>query len=439
MLRRPQASLYSVVSCFLLAGALTGAPGNGKIQIVRDVKVHTMGAAGTIPHATIVIIDGKFAGVGTSTKALAIGGSSQIIDGRGLEAYPGMINAWSNIGLTEISSVPATNDGAEMGDFNPHLLAFSAVHPASEHIPVARVNGITTCLSAPSGGLIPGQATLLHLDGWTPDEMAISKSAGLVVNFPGFALRRESSGDAEPAPGSRREPFAALKKAQESRVRELSELLEKARHYEKARTADPSTLRDGRLEALTPVVQGRMTVFLKADTARDIRNAVEFAGKEKLKAVIVGGREANKVAELLKKENVPVILESIVRLPSREDDPYDAPFTVPRDLARAGVRFALTSPSSADVRNLPYEAGFAEAYGLPHLEALRAITSSAAEILGVSGKLGTIEAGKVADLVITDGDLLELRTQVRYLFIAGKNVGLESKHTRLYEKYRARQ
>jgi len=434
MTRLSKCVCLAIVSA-TLAAALTAAD-NRKIYVIRDAKVHTMGPAGTLPRATIIIINNKIAGVGPNVKALSIGSSYPIIDGRGLEVYPGLINAWSNIGLTEISAVPATNDSTEMGDFNPHLLAFSAVHPASEHIPVARVNGITTSLSVPSGGIISGQAALLHLDGWTTDEMAILKSAGMVINFPSLTGRGGRGGGS--AQGSRREPFSETKKTYEKRLKELSDLMEAARHYEKARSANPSAPRDRRLDALVPVVQGQRPVFLRADSARDIRNAVEFAKKEKLKVIIQGGNEANKVADLLKKENVPVILDSIVQLPAREDDPYDAPFTLPRDLAKAGVRFALTSPGSADIRNLTYEAGFAEAYGLAHEDALRAITASPAEILGVADRIGTIEAGKIADLVITDGDILEPRTQVKQVFIAGKSVGLESKHTRLYQKYLAR-
>jgi imidazolonepropionase-like amidohydrolase len=428
-----------LVTAILLAVGLAGGAGTNKIYVIRDAKVHTMGPAGTIPHATLVIIGNKIAGVGQNVKALAIGGSNPIIDGRGLEVYPGLINAWSNIGLTEISSVPATNDSTEMGDFNPQLLAFSAVHPASEHIPVARVNGITASLSAPAGGIISGQATLLHLDGWTTDEMTLLKSAGMVINFPSLEGRTRFGSGEGFFPDSRRAPFSETKRNYEKRVKELSDLMEQARHYEKARAADPSTPRDHKLEALVSVIQGRLPVFLEADSAGDIRNAVEFAKKEKLRAVIRGGRDANKVADLLKKENVPVILDSIVKLPAREDDAYDAPFTLPRDLAKAGVRFALTSPSSSNIRNLPYEAGFAEAYGLAHMDALRAITLSPAEILGVADKIGTIEVGKIADVVVTDGDILEIRTQIKHLFIAGKNVSLETKHTRLYQKYLARQ
>lgn len=212
-------------------------------------------------------------------------------------------------------------------------------------------------------------------------------------------------------------------------------MLEAARHYAKACDANSATDRDRQLDALVPLVKGQLTAFMQAQTARDIRNAVEFAKKEKLKFVIQGGREAAKVADLLKKENVTVILDSIVALPTRQDDPYDARFTVPKELAAAGVKFALTTPSASDVRNLPYEAGIAQAYGLSHEEALKAVTLYPAQILGVADKIGSIEPGEIADLAVTEGDLLEIRTQVKNLFIAGNNVSLETKHTLLYKKY----
>ena len=262
--------------------------------------------------------------------------------------------------------------------------------------------------------------------------MAILKSAGMVMQLPSAGGGRGGRGGGSPAPGAQ---AADAARSAQQQIGELTELLEKARHYARAREANPATERDRQLDALVPVVKGQMTVFLQAQTARDIRSAIDFAKKEKLKFVIQGGREANKVADLLKKENVAVILDSIVSLPSRQDDPYDARFTLPKELAAAGVKFALTSPSASDVRNLPYEAGFAQAYGLSHEEALKAVTLYPAEILGVADRVGTIEPGKIADLVVTDGDLLEIRTQVKNLMIAGKDVSLETKHTLLYKKY----
>ncbi len=422
-----------IIACFMIAG-IGRLAAQEQAFVIRNARVHTLSAAGTLERASVAIAGGRIVGVGPSVK---VPPGARIIDAGGLEVYPGMINAWSNIGLTEIGAVDVTNDSREQGDYKPQLLAFSAVNPASEHIPVARTNGITSSLSAPSGGVIAGQAVLLHLDGWTADEMAVLKSAGMVISFPSLRQTRSFAGI-----GTGRAPrrsFAEIKREYEKQVKELSEWLEEARHYARARQANPATLTDLKLEALVPVVERRMTVFLIANTARDIRNAVEFGGREKLKFVIQGGLEADQVADLLKKGNVPVILDPVIALPTREDDPYDARFTLPRDLARAGVKFAIASTSSSDLRNLPYEAGVAAAYGLAREEALRAVTLSPAEILGVSDRIGSIETGKIADLVITDGDLLEIRTQVKHLFIAGRNVSLENRHTRLYERYRDRQ
>ena len=420
-----------VLACAAASGLrLTAA--EPRAYVIRDARVHTLSGAGSLQRASVVMVDGKITAVGPGARIPA---GATVIPGQGLEVYPGMVNAWGNLGLTEIPSVPATVDSAEMGDYNPHLLAFTAIHPSSEHFPVARVNGITTALSAPSGGIISGQTVLLHLDGWTADEMALGKSAGMVINFPSLSARRGRFGGGGGFEGARRQTFAERKRTYDRQLRELSELLAEARHYAAARSANPTTERDRKLDALVPVVKGEMAVFLLADSARDIRNAVEFARREKLRVVLQGGREANQVADLLKRENVPVILGSIVELPTREDDSYDARFTVPRDLAKAGVKFALTSPSTEFARDLPYEAGFAAAYGLSHADALKAVTLAPAEILGVADRIGSIEVGKLADLVVTDGDLLELRTQVKNLFVAGRNVSLETRHTRLYEKY----
>ncbi len=425
-------TVTTVLFTVLLAAVLTSGSSQNSAYVIRNARVHTMASAGTLASASVVILDGRIADVGASVRAPA---GAQVINGQGLEVYPGMVNAWGNIGLTEIGAVAVTNDSNELGDFKPQLLAFSAVHPASELIPVARANGITASLSAPSGGIIAGQAVLLHLDGWTADEMAILKSAGMAIDFPGFGGRGRFGGGARVGA---RQTFSEMKRIQEKQVKDLTELLEKARHYARAREVNPATERDRQLDALIPVVRGEMTVFIGADTARDIRNAVEFARQQKLKFVIRGGREAVQVADLLKKENVPVILGSIIALPTREDDPYDARFTVPRDLAKVGVKFALTAPSSSDMRNLPYEAGFAQAYGLSHEEALKSVTLYPAEILGVADRIGSIEKGKIADLVVTNGDLLEIQTQIKNLFIAGRNVSLETRHTRLYQQYLAR-
>jgi len=428
-MNRSRPSIIILTLAALTAMVLSLGAAEDSTLVIRDAKVHTLSAAGTIERASIVIVDGVITDVGPKVK---VPSGARSIRARGLEVFPGMINAWSNIGLTEVGAVDVTNDSREMGEFTPQLLAFSAVHPASEHIPVARVNGITAALSVPSGGVIAGQAVLLHLDGWTADEMAILKSAGMVMTFPstgGGGGRRFGR-----SPRQTRSP-SEIKREYGKKVGEISELFARARHYAKAREANPATAINLELEALVPVVRGQMTVFIQANSARDIRNAVEFAGTEGLRFVIVGGLEANEAAEVLKEANIPVLLDAIIALPARRDDPYDSRFTLPRDLAESGVKFALTLPASSNVRNLPYEAGFAVAYGLPYEEALKSVTLYPAQILGVGDRLGSIESGKIADLVITDGDILEVRTQIKHLIIAGKEVSLSTKHSELYQKF----
>jgi len=432
MQTRAKQTIILFSGLLLLAAALSLSGADNRAFVIRDAKVYTLGAAGVLERASVVIVDGKIADVGANVKTPS---GAQVIQGTGLEVYPGMINAMSTVGLTEVGAVDVTVDTTEMGDYKPQLLAFQAINWTSEHFPVARVSGVTASISAPAGGVISGQAALLHLDGWTSEEMALMKSAGMVVNFPSMGGGGGRGGGGGFAPAGRGRAFSEVKREYDRRVKELSEWLEKTRHYARAVETNPSTARNRELEALVPVVKGQMLVLMRAESARDIRNALEFANKEKLKLAVVGGRDAVEAAEVLKKENVPVILGSIYSLPSRPDDPYDSRYTVPAQLAKAGVRFALTSPSPADTRNLPFEAGMSVAYGLSREDALKAITFSPAEILGVADRIGSIEKGKIADLVITDGDLLEIRTQVKNVFIAGKNVPLESKHTRLYQQY----
>lgn len=437
MNRRLHSTMTMAAGAVLLIAALSLSGAENRAFVIRDAKVYTLSSAGTLERASVVVADGRIVDVGTNVRVPA---GAQVIQGKGLEVYPGMVNAWSTIGLTEIPSVEVTVDTTEQGDYKPHIEAFHAIHVESEHIPVARVNGITASISAPAGGVISGQAVLMHLAGWTIDEMAILRSAGTVINFPSFGGGggRGAGGGGAPAGQARGQAFAEQRREYERRVKELAEWLERARYYDRALKANPAMARDRVLEALVPAAKGERLVLLRAESARDIRNAVEFAKKEKLKFVIVGGRDAVQAADVLKKENVGVILGSIYTLPTREDDPYDARYTVPAQLAKAGVKFALTSPSPSDTRNLPYEAGMAVAWGLPREEALKAVTLYPAELLGVADRLGSIEKGKIADLVVTDGDLLELKTQVKNVFIAGRNISLDSKHTRLYQEYIAR-
>lgn len=425
-------SLFSVC-VFCLGAALFG-----QSYVINNARIVTVSGP-VIEGGSIVIQDGRIADVG---KKVVIPAGAKIIDARGLSVYPGAIDLNTSVGLTEIGSVSATVDTTEIGEFNPHLLAYTAIQPASEHIPVVRANGVTTVVSAPSGGTLSGQAVLINLDGWTVEEMAVKKSAGMVLNFPTVTARLGFGGGGGGGFGAPRRGYAELKREYDRRIKELENLLDKARHYAKATEARSSNAAlpafdtDLKLKALAPVVRGELPLLVHVSRVGDIRNAIDFAEKQKLKIVLIGVRDAGKAISILKDKKIPVVYGPVQALPTHEDDAYDLPYSTPGLLAKAGIPFAIsTSGEVGFVRNLLYEAGTAAAFGLSKEEALKAITLYPAQILGVSDRLGSIEKGKIANLVVTDGDLLELRTNVKQVFIAGKPVSLETRHTRLYEKY----
>jgi imidazolonepropionase-like amidohydrolase len=408
--------------------------------VIRGARVVTVSGA-DIDNATVIISNGRVSAVGAGVSAPA---DAQVIDAAGLWVYPGMIDAGTNMGLTEISSgAPGTIDTAELGDMNPNAAAIWAVNPHSSHIAVTRVEGVTSVLSMPSGGVISGQAAFINLAGSSPREMAVAPQAALVIDFPrvgggggGFAAFLQAQ------QGITQDALSA----RDRRVEELRRMFRDAEAYGRAQDAyakDPKTVprpaTDLRLAALVPYARGERPVILRADRERDIRGAVRFAEEMKLRPVILGGSDAWKAAQFLKEKNVPVILDSTLNLPLREDDPYDTLYEGASKLQAAGVRFAIsTGDSGAHVRDLPFHAGMAAAFGLPRAEALKAVTLYPAQIMGVGDRLGSIEVGKLANLVVTDGDILEARTRVRHLFIAGRQIPLVSRHTMLYEQFKDR-
>jgi imidazolonepropionase-like amidohydrolase len=412
------------------------AMAQGKTYAITGAKIYPVSGP-PIPSGTIVIKDGKIAAVGTS---VGVPSGAQVINGKGLEVYPGMFNAVTQLGLVEVGQgEPGTVDTNELGEYNPQIAAATAVHPASEHIPVVRANGITQTVSVPSGGVISGQGSLIHLAGWTIDEMLGKKSAVMVVNWPTLSAGRGFGGGGGFG-GARRQPYSELKAEYDRRVAELTDWLDRARHYAQAmeKGSKENFTRDEKLEALVPVVKGEEPVLVMANDDRDIKNAVDFCEKQKLRMILGRGREAWKVKDLLKQKNIPVILGRTHALPASEDEPYDRPFTAAAELAAAGVKIAFATFDIEFVRRLPDEAGMAVAFGLSHDEALKAVTINPAQMFGVDKDLGTLEAGKIANVIVTTGDPFELNTEVRYLFIKGQLTSLDNKHKQLYEKYRAR-
>jgi imidazolonepropionase-like amidohydrolase len=412
----------------------------GTTYAIRGVKILPL-AGPAIEKGNIVIRDGRIVAIGADA---AIPADAEVLYAAGLEAYPGMFDAVDQIGLEEVNAVAATVDSRELGEFNPQLTAATAVHPASEHIPVSRAAGITEVVTSPSvggfggggGGIILGQASVINLAGWTLDQMLVRRSAAMVVNWPNLNTR---SFDFSTFSVKER-PFTEAKKEYEKKVQELTDFFEEARHYEQAaaKGSGRNFTRDLKLEAMIPVLEGKLPLLVRAERAREIRGAVEFCDKEKVRMILADGAEAMKVADLLKAKNIPVILGPTMRLSENEDDPYDKFYTLPSDLQKAGIRFAIASFDLMFVRRLPQQAGNAVAYGLSHDDGLKAITLYPAQILGLDKDLGTLETGKIANIMITNGDPLELRTEVKYLYINGRPTSTNNKHKELYEKYSKR-
>ena len=407
---------------------------------IKGGKVFTLAGA-TIENGTVLVRDGKIAAVGAG---IAIPADAQVIDASGLEVYPGMFDPITQMGLNEVSAVSATLDVSELGDYNPELVAATAVNPASAHIAITRANGITEVIAAPgttgfdlqSGGLIAGQASAFNLAGWTMDEMQINRSVAMVINWPSIQTRSFDFATFS----IKEKPYADVKREYDKSVNALGDWMDRARHYAQAKEKGSPALyeRDLKLEALVPVVQRKLPVLVVADEARDIRNAVDFCTKQNLRMILGGGAEAWKVKELLMEKKIPVVLAPTNRLPEQIDTPYDKPYTEPSELFTAGIPIAFSSFGTSFSRRLPQYAGTAVAYGLPHDEALKAVMLNAAQIFGLADQLGTLEPGKIANVIVTNGDPLELQTQVRYLFVKGQLTSTDNKHRELYEQYRKR-
>jgi imidazolonepropionase-like amidohydrolase len=428
--------MIAAACCFCLSASAQSQPPS--TYALTHAKIFTL-AGSPIEDGTLVIKDGKIAAVGANVE---VPKGAEVIDAKGLQVYPGLFDPVTQMGLSEISAVNATVDSTETGAYNPDVVAATAVSPSSEHIPVTRAAGITEVLAVPdsggfdaggSRGIIGGQASAIHLSGWTINDMLIKKSVAMVISWPVIETRTFDF-----ATFSRKEkPFTEAKQDYEKQVNELTDYIERARHYAQAMGhGGPSDFRrDLKLEALAPVVRGQLPVLVFTNRARDIRNAVEFCDKQKLKMILAGGEEAYKVKDLLRSKGIPVILGPTLRLPIDEDDAYDRLLSQPAELAAAGVKFAFGSFDNSFARRLGQQAANAVAYGLPYDEALKAVTVYPAEIFGVSDQVGTLETGKIANIIVTNGDPLELSTEVKFLFIKGQRTSLDNRHQRLYEKY----
>jgi imidazolonepropionase-like amidohydrolase len=419
-------------------GSHNPMPGPRGTYAITNAKIVTVSGP-EIARGTVVISDGKISAVGAN---VAIPTGARTIDATGLTVYPGMMDAGTSMGLAEIpQGAASTVDVAEVGSFNPNAQAIFGLNPHSAHIGVTRVVGITHVASLPSGGIISGQGAIVNLAGWTAPEMQVVPRAAIVVNLPRSGFAGRGFGGFGGAPQGNTQDANRMRDRQMDSLRTI---LRDAEAYGRAIDAAerdrtlPRVQRDVVLASLVPAVRGQMPVIFNADRVTDIRAAVNFAREMKLKPVILGGGEAWKVAAFLRENNVPVIVNSVLQLPRSEDEPFDVNYSSPGKLHQAGVKFAISEGGGAETRNLPYNAGMAAAFGLPKDEALKSVTLYPAQIMGVGDKFGSIEVGKIANLVVTTGDLLEAKTDTRYLFIDGRPVPLSTKHTDLYNTFKDR-
>ncbi|MEZ5962890.1 MAG: amidohydrolase family protein [Planctomycetota bacterium] len=423
---------------------------------LHNARLHTV-EDGDIEGGALLLRDGKIEAVWRADDERHIDAASTIIvDLQGKDVWPGLISPWTALGLSEIASLPDTIDLDEVGDTNPELYASVAVNPDATAIPVTRQNGVLTAGVAPRGGLVPGHLSVMSLAGWTSAEMTVRSDAGLVVEWPsdgaaGGLGRRVRAPVADPAapprnanqtPAPRRETAridrAGDRRALRAREARLDDLIAQARGYASARAADPELPIDVRFDGMLQVLSGLTPVFVRAASRDQIERAVDWGQRHELRLVLVGAESAMECADLLRARDIPLILASPHRLPSRRDADYDEAFALPAKVHAAGLRWCLAHELGgfANERNLPYAAGTAIAYGLDRGAALRAMTLSTAEILGVADRLGSLRVGKDATLFVTRGEPWELDSEIEDVWIGGRRIERTSKQTELARKYR---
>jgi len=400
---------------------------------ITGATIHTMveGEA-PIQNGYVLFEDGRITEIGRGDRMFVA--TTHIIDADGMNVYPGMIAASTRLGLTEIGSVRAMRDYNEVGSVKPEVRAVVAVNPDSTLLPVARSNGVLLVGTFPTGGLVSGQAGVIRLDGWTWEDMTANANAGMVMSWPSVRDRHRAFGGGQPL----------TEDAVRERLARIDGLFDNAEAYRDAKAADPKTPIDLRLEAmldLLPGAESQKPLLINANDLERIQSAVTWAAGRGLRVVIQGGRDAPMLAELLKRHDVAVLVRGVHAFPRRNDSAIDEPFTLPARLDAAGVRWCL-APHSMDenVRNLPYEAAMAVAYGrslgFDEADAMASITRNAAQILGIGEHYGTLEVGKSATLLLTDGSPLEMTTTIEAAYIDGAEVDLSNKQTVLRDRYR---
>ena len=400
---------------------------------LTNARIETV-TNGVIENGTLVIRNDEIIAIGSNVE---IPEDAEVIDLNGQTIYPGMIDAGTQLGLVEISAVARTVDSREAGEITPHVEALTAVNPNAVAIPVTRVSGVTTVITAPSGGLLPGKAATINLHGYTPDQMSVGGMQYMVLNFPtsGRRWRFDRRSDEE------------IKKQYDEAVKKLDDVWDKAALYQKIDSAYAASPESGRrpeynpqLMSLLPVLRGQMALMIEVNKAKDIVKVLEWVKKRKIQRPILAGvSEGWRVADKIAEAGIPCIVGPVLSTPTRQSDRFDKAYANVGLMHKAGIKVAIRSGETENVRNLPFNAGFAANYGMGKEDAMRAVTVVPAEILGISDQVGSLEVGKKANVFVADGDPFEPRTKISHVFIDGYMIPMESRHTRLYEEFLQRE
>ena len=397
----------------------TPAPTQSTPFAVTNATVH-VGDGTVIENATLLVSNGRLENVGTN---LSVPAGYETVDASGRNVYPGMIALNSQLGLTEIGAVRATNDQREVGTFNPNARAVVAFNTDSQVIPTVRCRGVLLAQATPEGTLVGGRSAIMQLDGWNFEDATVRADDGVHINWPNRNSYNWQTGDLKP------------NENYDEQVRELEAFLEQAVGY-CGRADDGKGERLLKLESFCDAVSGTANAYLHADEARNIQAGVLLLKRMGANPVVVGGEQAYLVADFLKREGVPVILSSTQALPASQDAPIDQPYRAPALLADAGVDFAISHEGYWQQRNLPFVAGQAVAFGLSYEKAVEAVTLAAARIVGIDDDYGSLTTGKSATFVIVDGDLLDMRhSNVEKAYIDGRDINLDNKQAELYRKF----
>lgn len=427
-------NLYILLLPMFLLGLVADAPASdqipappqeGPIALVNG-RIHTA-VSPPMAKGTVLFEDGKITAVGEKVEIPA---AAKRIDIRGRDVYPAFTAVNTILGLVEIGMVDITHDYEENPFISPNIHTNVAVNPDSELIPVTRANGIAFTLTVPGGKGIKGMSSYMATDGWTWEDMTVKAPAALHIDWPRMGVNRDNGNTQN----------------RDRHIKRIRDAFADARAYWKAKEAEkgqgaPYHKTDRRWEAMKPVLDKAIPVVVDAAHVEEIQSAVAWAEEEDIRLIIQGGQDAWRVAELLKEHEIPVIVEGTLSSRMRRWEGYDQALSLPAKLYEAGVKYCIGMDSlfnTDHIRNLPFQAGYAVAYGLPEEEAVRAITLYPARMFGLDNRIGSLEAGKDATLIVVDGNPLDVRSNIEKMYIAGRDIDLTSKHTQLYEKYKVK-